>query len=196
MSTGQVAICKPGSKSAVEAIRDGLAAFEMTPAVSEDIDEARAFAAALIGPDIITPETLAWVHDYTGCALFLAREEGRLTGVWANVLLTEAGVRACFDDAFAALDPDIDHVAPLGQEPVGAYAWGVAASTKESRKRIVAAGGSVYAHELGHLPYFTRPATEAGVRLVIERFGFHAVPGATSGLVWMPPRVAAAGVAA
>jgi hypothetical protein len=196
MPRGQVAICKSGSKSLIDAVLEGLKAYEMAPAAPEDMFEARAFAAALIGPDIVSPQTLSWVHAYTGGALFLAHEDGRLTGVLATVMLTEAGVRACFTDTFEALDPDLNHVAPAGSDPAGAYAWGVAGSTRDTAKRVVAAGGSIYANELGHLPYFTRPATAAGARLVLERFGFQPIPGATSGIVWMPPRRQIAGAAA
>jgi len=178
------------SQSAVvSAIHATLATFDMWPAAPDQMVEARDFAAGLIGGDIVTPQTLAWVHERTGGALFLAREEGRLTGVWAGVLLTEAGVRACHADTFNALDPDPDHVAEKWEDPAGVYAWGIAGSTRESAKRVVeAAGGALFRVTLAHLPYFTRPATPAGVRLVIERFNFMAVPSSTSGLCWMGPR--------
>jgi hypothetical protein len=173
----------------VSAIHATLATFDMWPAEPGQMVEARNFAAGLIGGDIVTPETLAWVHERTGGALFLAREEGRLTGVWAGVLLTEAGVRACHADTFNALDPDPDHVAEKWEDPAGVYAWGIAGSTRESAKRVVeAAGGALFRVTLAHLPYFTRPATPAGVRLVIERFNFMPVPSSTSGLCWMGPR--------
>ena len=149
--------------------------------------EAREFAAALIGGKNVSPETIAWVHERTGAALFLAHEDGRLTGIWAAVLLTQAGVQACMTDTFNALDPDSSHVVEKGEEPAGVYAWAVAGSTKESARRVVAAGANLYQNPLAHLPYFTRPVTPAGLRLVIERFNFQAVPGSTTGLAWMPP---------
>jgi len=173
----------------VFSIHATLADFDMWPAAPEQMVEARDFAAGLIGGDIVTPETLAWVHERTGGALFLAREAGQLTGVWAGVLLTEAGVRACHADTFDALDPDPGHVAQKWEDPAGVYAWGIAGSTRESAKRVVeAAGGALFRVTLAHLPYFTRPATPAGVRLVIERFNFMPVPASTSGLCWMGPR--------
>jgi hypothetical protein len=160
----------------------------MSVARPRDIPEAREFAAALIGGENASPGVLARVHRRTGAAIFLAHEDGALTGVWANVLLTEAGVAACHADRFDALDPHPDHVTERGRAPAGSYAWAVAASTRDSRKRVVAAGEAIYQGPLAHLPYFTRPATPAGVRLVIERFNFLAVAGSTSGLCWMPPR--------
>jgi len=157
----------------------------MWPATTEQMAEARAFAASLIGENIVTPQTLAWVQDRTGAALFLAREEGRLTGVWAAVLLSQAGLAACHADRFDALDPNPSHVAEKGDPPAGVYAWGIAGSTRASAKRVVAAGEVAYREVFVHLPYFTRPTTAAGVRLAITRFGFKPVPGSTSGLVWM-----------
>jgi hypothetical protein len=156
-----------------------LDAYGLSPARPQDMHQAREFAATLIGGEIVSAGVLAWAHRRTGGALYLAHEEGRLTGVWANVLLA---------DRFNALDPEPSHVAERGQDPAGCYAWGVAASTRDSRKRIVAAGDAIYQGVLAHLPYFTRPATPAGVRLVIERFNFQPVAGSTTGLVWMPPR--------
>ena len=176
--------------SVVVAIHTTHAAFDIWPAEPDQMVEAREFAAALIGEDIVTPETLARVHDRSGAALFLAREEGRLTGVWAAVLLTEAGVRACHDDRFNALDPDTDHIAEKCNEPAGVYAWGVAGATKESAKRLLISAAAVDQATLSHLPGFTRPTTEAGRRLALERMNFRPVPGSKTGLVWMAPRTA------
>jgi hypothetical protein len=188
MNAGQDKISHSRSSAAVDAIYAGLAEFDMHAATPEQMFEARELAVALIGGEIVSPSTLSWVHERTGAAVFVAHEDDRLTGVWAVVMLTEAGVRACHDDTFDALNPDVAHVAERWEEPAGMYAWGVAGSTKESAKRVVAAGANLYQNPLAHLPYFTRPTTAAGVRLVIERFGFQPVPASTSGLVWMPPR--------
>ena len=149
--------------------------------------EAQAFAKALIGDKIVRPETLSWVHDRSGAALFLAREDGRLTGVWAALLLSEAGVRACQEDRFDGLDPDPEHVADKGSDPAGVYAWGIAAATRDTARRLVAAGEAVDLAALVHLPAFTRPVTEAGLRLAVERRGFRPVAGSRTGLYWVDP---------
>jgi hypothetical protein len=174
--------------SVVVAIHATHATFDIWPAEPDQMVEAREFAAALIGGNIVTPETLARVHECTGAALFLAREEGRLTGVWAAVLLTQAGVRACHDDSFNALDPDPGHVAEKSSEPAGVYAWGVAGATKESARRLLISAAAVDQATLSHLPGFTRPTTPAGARLALERMNFRPVPGSKTGLVWMEPR--------
>jgi hypothetical protein len=188
MATGQDVECKPRSSRVAYAIHLGLTAYGLSPAWSGDMAQARAFAAGLIGPDIASPGVLDRVQRRTGAALYLAHEGGRLTGVWASVLLTEAGVRACHADRFEALNPDLKHVAENGFEPAGVYGWGIAASTRDTARRIVAAGESLFLGALAHLPHFARPVTAAGVRLSVDRFSFQPVPHATSGLVWMPPR--------
>ena len=188
MREGQDTNCKSKSSAVIDAIHVSHARFDLRAAAPELIVEARDFAAELIGGKIATVQTLAWVHERTGAALFLAREEGRLTGVWATVLLSEAGVRACHADDFDGLEPDRRHVAKKSEDPAGHYAWGIAGSTRESAKRVVAAADALYWSVLPHLPFFTRPTTPAGVRVVVERLGFGPVPGSQTGLVWMGPR--------
>jgi hypothetical protein len=172
----------------VERIHATHAQFGLVSARPEEIAEARDFAAALIGGENASPRTLVWVHARTGAAVFLAREEGRLSGVWAVVLLSEDGVRACHDDRFDALDPEPAQVAEAWRDPAGVYVWGFAGGTRESAKRVVASGDAVDRAALAHLPCFTRPTTEAGRRLAIERKNFQPVQGSTSGLVWLAPR--------
>ena len=191
MEGRQVACGDSGSPSwVVTAIHATLATFDIWPARPDQMAEAREFAARLIGGEIVKPETLAWVHERTGAALFLAREDGVLTGVWAALLMNEAGLRAAMADAFDAVDPDPSYVAARDEEPAAVYAWGIAGSTRDSAKRLVAAGAAVDQAALSHLPGFTRPVTEAGMRLALERMNFKPVPGSKTGLVWMAPRAA------
>jgi hypothetical protein len=180
----------------ISAIHASHATFDLWPAKSDEIVEARDFAANLIGGKNVPPDTLAWVHERTGGCLFLAREDGLLTGVWASVLLSPAGVQACHEDRFDGLDPDPRHVAEKHDDPAGHYAWGIAGSTKASSRRVVGAADALFWTVLSHLPFFTRPATPAGVRLVVERLDFRPVPGSTTGIVWREPRTLRTSVAA
>lgn len=171
----------------VSAIRKDLAAFDLVPAVAADIAEARTFAAKLIGPNIVAAAALQRVHERSGAGLFLAREEGRLTGVLAFVLLNPAGLAAVWDQSFNAVDPEPAHVVAAGQEPVAVYGWGVAATTKPSAVRLIDGARAMGADAAAGLPYFARPTTEAGHRLMRERLNFVDCPGSTTGLVWLPP---------
>jgi hypothetical protein len=177
----------PISGRIVAEIHRDLAGVDLAPAGETDIDEAREFAAALIGPRIVSSTALKRVHEQTRAGLFLAREEGRLTGVLAFVLLSRAGLEAVWAEAFDACDPASAHMIQAGQEPVALYGWGVAAATKASAVRLIEGANRMGAGAVAGLPYFARPTTEAGHRLMRERMGFVDCPGSTSGLVWLAP---------
>lgn len=164
-----------------------LAPFDLRPASAADIAEARAFAARLIGVGIVTAEALQAVHLRSGAGLFLAREDGLLTGVLAFVLLTASGLAAVRDGRFDALSPATAHVAGAGDEVCGVYGWGVAATTKPTAQRLIEGARAMAGGAAAHLPYFARPTTPAGERLMRERLNFVDVPGSRDGLVWAPP---------
>ena len=67
------------------------------------------------------------------------------------------------------IPPDPAHVARRSEEPAGVYAWGIAAATKDTARRLIASSDAVDAMALAHLHAFTRPVTEAGMRLARER---------------------------
>jgi hypothetical protein len=169
-------------------LRRELAAFDVRPADSADIAQARQFAAQLIGEGIVKADDLERVHRLTDqSALFVAREDGELTGVLAFVLLNVSGLRAALTGAFDALAPAAEHVAGPGQPACAFYGWGVAATTKPSARRVIDGARAIMAGSVGHLPKFARPTTEAGHRLMRERLGFEDLPGSFDGLVWQPP---------
>jgi hypothetical protein len=171
------------------------ARFDIWPVNPDEMDEARELAARLIGVEIVTPQTLSRVHERTGGAVFVARQDGRVTGVWAAVLLSAAGFRAALADTFNALEPETSHIADRREEPVAIYIWGIVGATRDCAQRIVAAGVAVDV-ALAHLPAFTRPTTPAGRRIALGRMGFKPLAGSNTGLVWMEPRAALARVAA
>src|ERR1700739_1799609 len=116
----QTAVDKPKSSSwVVKMVNSTHAGFGVQAARPDQMAEARAFAAFFIGDKVAAAETLSWVHERSGASLFLAHEDGRLSGVWAALLLSEAGVRACYDDTFDGLEPDPAHVARRNEEPAG-----------------------------------------------------------------------------
>ncbi|MBS0360748.1 MAG: hypothetical protein JSR98_05170 [Proteobacteria bacterium] len=163
-----------------------LAPFGVRPARQAEISAARAFAAQLIGEGIVTANDLERVHGLSAdAALFIAEEEGAMTGVLAFVLLNAAGLRAVRTGCFDALSPADAHVAGPREPARAFYGWGVAATTKPSARRVIDGARTIMAGAVGHLPKFARPTTEAGHRLMRERLGFVDLPGA-AGLVWMP----------
>ena len=171
----------------VRLIHSELAAFDVRPAISSEMHEARAFAARLIGPEIVSAAALERVHARSGAGLFLAKEGGELTGVLAFVLLSRAGLAAVWDETFDALDPPDACVSALHQNPVALYGWGVAATTKASAGRVIEGAQAMWAGAVAGLPYFARPTTPRGERLMRERLNFEDLPGSRTGLVWLPP---------
>jgi len=183
----------PGAPTLAGRLRRELGAFGVEPATGAEITAARAFAAQLIGEGIVAAADLERVHRLTGeSALFIAREDGEMTGVLAFVLLNVSGLRAVLTGAFNALAPAAEHVAGPGAPACAFYGWGVAATTKPSARRVIDGAKAVMAGACGHLPKFARPTTEAGHRLMRERLGFEDLPGSFDGLVWQPPMEQAA----
>lgn len=159
--------------------------FGLVPAEGPDMAEGRSLAAQLIGGEIVSPATLERVQAYTGCAVFVAHEEGALTGVLAWVYLNQAGEQAVHRGEFDVFDPAEAHMASPDEVVCGVYGWGIAASTKATAKRLGAASeaGEPLA---SHVPRFARAVTDAGRRFLCDRFGYAELPG-SDGLVWMPP---------
>ena len=170
-----------------ERIVADLAAFDVRPAKPHEVDAAHALARALIGERIVSAGDLARVHARTGGALFLTFEDGVLTGVLAFVLLNAAGHAAVLAESFDAVRPADAHIARAGEEAAAFYGWGVAATTRESAQRLIDGSQAMGQGSVSHLPYYARPTTPKGERLMRERLGFRDVPGSTSGLVWAPP---------
>lgn len=168
-------------------IRRQLLKFGLRPAHDSEIGAARELAAQLIG-DVVGEDVLRRVHAYTGAAVYVAYEDDAVAGVYAAVLLNAEGLEAVFQGRFDARSPDLAHIA-VGQDlSVGTYGWGIGA-TRPAAKRVVEACQSLEVTALASLPYFAKPATDAGRRLLCDRLGLVELPG-SGGLVWTPDRVA------
>ncbi len=171
----------------VLAIRAAFAKFNVPPAEAEEVVEAQQFAEQLIGGKLVSAETLGAVHQLTGAALFLYREDGVLTGLFAMVLLNAEGRRAVEADQFDALNPSPRHVMAQDQDPAAIYGWGIAATNHPAAQQVIEACGNFAMTAAPHLPVFARPVTPKGLRLVVEKMMFKPVPGSTTGLVWIEP---------
>lgn len=176
-------------QTVTSAVRAELALLDIHPARPQEVAEARRFAAALIGGAIVSPAGLQRVHEYSGAGLFLHRDEDELTGILALVMLSAAGHDAIRRETFDALDPDLAHVAAVGEDPAALYGWGIAATRKMAARRLVDGLSAIANGPVGHLPYYSRAATPQGERLLIERIGFRPYPGSTTGLLQLAPHL-------
>lgn len=171
----------------VLAIRAAFAEFDVAPAEPGEVPEAQRFASHLIGGKLVAAETLAAIQETTGAALFLYREAGVLTGLFAMVLLNAEGRRAVEADQFDALDPSPLHVMTQDEDPTAIYGWGIAATNHAAAQQVIQACGAFAMTVAPHLPVYARPVTPKGVKLVVDKMMFKPVPGSTTGLVWIEP---------
>lgn len=146
---------------------------------------ARALAAELIGGDLVTVETLQRVQDYTQGAIFVAHEEGIVTGVLAWVPFNAAGADAMARLQFDIFDPAPEHMARPDEVVCGNYGWGVAGSTKASARRLRDGSAAMSPH-FDHVPRYGRAVTDAGRRYLCDLLGYRDLPG-SKGLLWLPP---------
>ncbi len=166
-----------------------LEALGVHPATLQDIAEARAFAAGLIGPGVCDAPTLAAIHRHAGgAAVFIHREAGAITGVLGWIPLSAAGLAAVLAGRFEGARPDLGLVAAADELPAAAYGWGIAASTRVASRAIVGSTIALIEDVLPDVPWFTRPATADGLRVIVGRFGYAPAPAATGGLYWRLPR--------
>lgn len=174
-------------------IHSELRKFGVVAASGPEMSEARELAAQMIGGAIVSTEALDRVQAYSGCSVWVAHEDGKLTGVLAFILLSRAGADAVLRGEFDATNPDLAHVAAPHESYHASYGWGVCANSKATARRVVG-GSAAVKPMLDHIPRYARPVTEAGRKMMAESLGYVDLPECP-GLVWLPP-IAAAQVAA
>jgi hypothetical protein len=165
-------------------VRLELLKFGVVSAAGPEMSRARELAALLIGAAIVSTEALDRVQATTECAVFIAHEDGQLTGVLAFILLNAQGADAVLRGAFDAADPVLEHLASPDEIVCAVYGWGICATAKPTARRLVE-GSEAIKPLLDHVAHYARPTTEAGRRLMCERLGFVDLPG-SQGLVWLP----------
>jgi hypothetical protein len=169
-------------------IRAAFARFDVFAAGVDDIAEARDFAGRLIGGQMADTSTIARIHQKTDRAtLFLARDGEELTGVIAFLLLSEQGLEAILAERFNGLDPDPSHIAGDGAPLAAVYNWTIAASRNRAVKRLIDGYEAMRRQAVPRLTFYSRPVTEAGWRLTVDRLKYKPLAGSTIGLVWSAP---------
>lgn len=143
----------------------------------EDIVHARALCAERISENVVSVETLQQVQNITGASVFVAREQGVVTGMTAFFLVRAEGMRALDEGRFDAVNIDPDMVCRPRERPAGGYAWGFVGSTDRGAGRAVKASIAVRETLFWALPGYTRAATDDGARLIFGSLGFKHVDG-------------------
>ncbi|MHA7858201.1 MAG: hypothetical protein ACX94D_08950 [Henriciella sp.] len=141
---------------------DLMANFGWRTANEKEIPEMLALGERLINDRLISPETLAHLHDLTGITAWVFGDP--VEGLVISVPLTEAGLDAVQDNEFVAKSPDDAHVAAAGQPCAAVYIGIYAGETKEARKAVMSGAGVIRMAVFAQVPCFARAATEDGAR--------------------------------
>ncbi len=141
---------------------DLMANFGWRTANEKEIPKMLALGERLINDRLISPETLAHLHDLTGITAWVFGDP--VEGLVISVPLTEAGLDAVQDNEFVAKSPDDAHVAAAGQPCAAVYIGIYAGETKEARKAVMSGAGVIRMAVFAQVPCFARAATEDGAR--------------------------------
>jgi len=142
-----------------------------------DIGHARALCAERISENVVSEAMLRQVQEITGASVFVARENGVVTGMTAFFLVRPEGMRALDEGRFDAVNIDPDLICRPREPPAGGYAWGFVGSTDRGAGRAVKASIAVRETLFWALPGYTRAATDDGARLIFGSLGFKPVDG-------------------
>lgn len=108
-----------------------------------------------------------------------------MTGVLGLVPLRPAGLKAVEQHLFDAGNPPQEYLCAPGDPFAGLYGWGFAARGRRASARVVLGAMKIREH-LSDIPFFTRAATPAGVKVICGRMGYVPYPGAPDNLLWHP----------
>jgi hypothetical protein len=144
----------------------------MVPAAEEEIAVARQLAADLMQHDVVSIGTLQAVRAIQPAAMLVYKEDGRVTGVFGQLVLRPSAIRRIFEGDFDALDVDTEYLSRAGEIAGLGYAWGLAASTKRAAASLILHGQLVRARLFPDLTIFTRAVTPVGRHIALNRYRY------------------------
>lgn len=151
----------------------------------DELPELRKLAIELISPHVMSLAGLRMVLKKTRSGLLTFEEaSGALTGMLSVARLTDKGHEALLTGRFNPLAPSVQHYAGLGDAATAVYALGIAARTRDAARATVTACTRLRETVMAELPFFARPSTDAGRRVLIERLHCSETLG---DLLWSPP---------
>lgn len=144
----------------------------MVPAAEDEIAVARQLAADLMQHDVVSIGTLQAVRAIQPAAMLVYKEDGRVTGVFGQLVLRPSAIRRIFEGDFDALDVDTEYLSRAGEIAGLGYAWGLAASTKRAAAALILHGQLVRARLFPDLTIFTRAVTPVGRHIALNRYRY------------------------
>lgn len=145
------------------------------PAKSEDLPEAHALASSLINSDLVALDLMRRIHQASGGAMYVHRENGTMTGTLGLLVLAQVDVDQLRAGQFDGRFIDPDRLPTTAEQFAGTYIWVSAASTKNASRAVVKGGGAMVDNLLWGLPVYSRAATEDGMRALLN-FNFAPLP--------------------
>lgn len=163
--------------------------FGMVEPSLSDLIEAHKTAAALIDENIAAPEDYVRCKEKSGVCALVFKEDGKITGMIALLMLNEIGVEAVVSGDFDARNPDSSHLCNEGEPVFSGYGWGVTATTKNGARASLACADKLYRTLFNEVPCFARAVTADGVRVMTTSLGHTPVPWEDDGLVWRQAQI-------
>jgi len=160
-----------------------LETFGVFPARDDEFSRGRAIAAQLISPDVAAEATFAAVHNRNGASVFVYRQDGLAQGFLGVILLRASGLAKIEADSFNAVEPDLDDVCEIGEEPAAVYGWGFAAMTARASGAMVLGLMALRDRAGLNVPFFCRAATPAGAKVILGKMGYAPFEGSATGLL-------------
>lgn len=145
----------------------------------------RKLATDLISSEVMPLAGIRMVLRKTRTGILVFEEaDGSITGMLSVTRLTDEGYKALLTGLFNPLAPLAQHYAGPGDKAAAVYSPAIAARTREAARATVTAVTRIRETVMAELPFYARPVTAAGRRVLIERLH---CSEATGGLLWSAP---------
>ena len=165
--------------------------FDMTPPTLAELAEARALAQTLMDHEVVSEATLIKVLAIQPASTLVYREDGKITGVSGQLMLTPPTFRIMLAGEFDALNVDTELLAREGDLVSLGYGWGIAASSKPAANAVSWVGRTMRLRLYTHIAGFTRAVTEVGRHIALNRYGYEPLRHADDDLMISLPKKAA-----
>ena len=167
--------------------------FNMAPPTAAELPEARALAQTLMDHEVVSEAVLIKVLSIQPASTLVLKEDGRITGVSGQLMLTPPTFRIMLAGEFDAVNVDTDLLAREGDLVSLGYGWGIAASTKPAANAVSWVGRTMRLRLFTHITGFTRAVTPVGRHIALNRYGYQPLRHADDDLmISLPKRAAAA----
>ncbi|HZZ87947.1 MAG TPA: hypothetical protein VFE13_06385 [Caulobacteraceae bacterium] len=146
--------------------------FGMAPPTPAELAEARELAGTLMDHKVVGIDTLNAVLAIQPASTLIYKEDGKVTGVSGQLILTSAAFAPLLAGAFDAVNLDTTYLAREGELVALGYGWGIAASTKPAGYAVSNAGRVIRETLFPNIATFTKAVTAIGRHVALTRYGY------------------------